>query len=93
MGACYNLQHKDYDDNLVKEFLEGDSRRTSCTRYGTFRKDTALSVNGRVVAWVRHGVCESVFNRQRDLYLVTKQCTYDVILKHVRATIVAVEKQ
>jgi hypothetical protein len=56
--CLYNLWHKDYDNNLVKDnSCKYVDSRTSCTRKGTFTKDTALSENGRVVAGERHGMC------------------------------------
>jgi hypothetical protein len=59
----YNLQHKDYDNNFVKdnswkeiagEFHVQDKELSQ-------RTQTALSENGRVVAGERHGMCESAF--------------------------------
>jgi hypothetical protein len=55
----YNLHHKDYDDNLEKDNSWKKDSRTSCTKLGTFTKDTALSRNCRVVAGELHCMCES----------------------------------
>jgi hypothetical protein len=52
--CLYNLQHKDYDNSLVKDSswkeIAGELHAQ-----GTFTKNTALSENGRVVAGERYG--------------------------------------
>jgi hypothetical protein len=51
----YNLQHNDYDNNLVKD---------NCW------KEIAeeWQGSGRVAAWERHGMCESAFNMAGERY-------------------------
>jgi hypothetical protein len=59
-----NLQHKDYDNNLVKDNSWKDrAGELHAQDQGTFTKDTALSENGRFVAGERHGMCESAFKQ------------------------------
>jgi hypothetical protein len=57
----YNVKHKDYDNNLVKDNswkgIEGEFH----VQDKELTKDTALSENDRVVAGERHGMCESAF--------------------------------
>jgi hypothetical protein len=52
----YNLQHNDYDNNLVKDNCWKEIAGELHAQYkGTFTKDTALTENGRVVAGSRQG--------------------------------------
>jgi hypothetical protein len=64
----YNLQHKDYDNNLIKdnswkeigEFHAQDKELSRTHHYQ--RMAGYWQGNGRVTAWERHGMCESAFN-------------------------------
>jgi hypothetical protein len=58
--CLYNLQHKDYDNNLVKDnFWKEIVGELHAKGKELSAKDTALSENGRVEAGERHGMCES----------------------------------
>jgi hypothetical protein len=70
--CLYNLQHKDYDNNLVKD-NSWKEKAGELHAQGTFTKDTGLSKNGRVVAGEQHGMCESAFN-----VLLTVHCNVSV---------------
>jgi hypothetical protein len=63
--CLYNLQHKDYDNNLVKDnFWKEIAGENFMHKIRNFHRHNTVGEwqdSGRVTAGDRHGMCESAF--------------------------------
>jgi hypothetical protein len=87
--CLYNLQHKDYDNNLVKDSfwkeIAGELHKGHITV-------GERQCSGRGTAWEQHGMCESAFSpltpngnySGRTALLISRRCILNIDSTNIR---------